>query len=93
MKENETFSREVRQAMLDAYSGYCANCHFPATDFHHRIHNTKGNRKKFPLFIQSPMNCVPLCRKCHDQYHWKFDISERVAEVYEKWLEELKNGK
>ena len=92
MKE-KTFSREVKMAIAEAYSGYCANCHLPATDFHHRIHNTKGNRKKFPLFIQSPMNCVPLCRKCHDQYHWKFDIPERVAEVYEKWLEELKNGK
>ena len=82
----KTFSKEVREAMLNAYSGYCANCHRQATGFHHRIANTKYNQKRFPLLLQSVYNAVPLCEICHREYHHKYDIPERVAEVYERYL-------
>ena len=58
-------------------------------DIHHRLHNTKPNRKLFPLFIQSPMNGVGTCRDDHDSGAIEvFKITEKEARMYEEWLEE-----
>ncbi len=37
-------------------------------DFHHaKAHNTEGNRKKYPLLIDSAINLVAVTRSTHDR--------------------------
>jgi len=91
--EINKFSEEVRTNEYNVHNGYCRvkGCTNKIHSFHHRIENTKYNRKKFPLFIQSQMNCAGLC----DQHHINhssvacLDINEQEAMHYEKYLEDL----
>ena len=88
----DTFSLKTRKAMFDASHGFCqcsTECMEKATDFHHRFPNTKVNRKKYPLFIQSPMNCQCLGRHCHQ---YARHISEDLVQVYEEYLNSLTGG-
>lgn len=86
----QTFSQEVRENMSFVFNGYCSfeGCLEKAVDGHHKLPNTKVNQRKFPLFLQSPINFAPGCRKHHQD--GKLDkITEKEAEVYEWWLEKL----
>lgn len=46
--------------------GVVISLNYHNTDLHHyRIHNTKGNRKKYPLFIDSILNLMPVSHYWH----------------------------
>ncbi len=92
MKQN--FSKEVREAVIEVTSGICAYPYCPnkIEDFHHKIHNTKANRLTYPLFIQSIFNCIGLCREHHTDSSHEFNITLRLAEKYEEYLKNFKEG-
>jgi hypothetical protein len=50
---------------------------------HHQLHNTKGNRKKYPLFIDSHSNLLPVAPGSIGADN-QFVITEKTASVYEK---------
>ena len=88
----KTFSRQAREAVHEAQNGYCAvnDCHEKICDFHHVVPNSKENQRRYPLFLQSPFNCVGICRADHDSGKiYKFKISLKLADLYESWLEKL----
>ena len=87
------FDKTTREQVSVAQGGYCKLCEKAIRDFHHKLHNTTANRKLFPLYIQSVFNCVGLCRQCHTDSSWKFNITELEAAMYEQALQELKDGK
>jgi hypothetical protein len=92
----QTFSQEIREQLYKGCRGYCQipGCTMNGTEFHHRIPNTKGNQKKFPLFLQSPFNAFLICKAHHENYStfpW-LKITEKQAEVYESYLKGLKNA-
>ena len=84
------FGEEVRTEIGKAQNGKCKRCRKDIVDFHHMLHNTKVNRKLFPLLIDSVFNCVGLCRDCHDNHKHKYRISLGLAAVYEYALNKLK---
>ena len=87
-----TFSPEVKQSINYCQNGFCKvpGCYDIIIDYHHRLANTKPNRKKYPLFIHSIFNCVGICRNHHDgPEKEQFKISIKLASVYEKYLEEM----
>lgn len=91
-KKYNTFSQEVRDGIYKAQRGLCKACCKPIDDFHHRLPNTKCNQLLFPLFLQSPFNCVGLSRDCHDsEVRFEYRIREEEAEVYEGYLQELRD--
>ena len=92
MKRIKTFSPEVRQAVYNAYNGYCSakGCFIEAIEFHHIIKNSENNKEKFKYFLQSPMNCAPTCRH-HHIHKTVFEMPESVAVVIEKWLAEFRD--
>ena len=85
------FPEEVRIAVFDAQNGYCKDpdCLNKIDDFHHKLPNTKTNRKLFPLFINSPFNCTGLCRHTHTQKRHLFKITVQEAGMYEDYLRKL----
>lgn len=88
----ETFPEGTRRAEADIHHGFCRvkGCFRKIHSFHHRVPNTKANRKRFPLFIQSQLNCAGLCFEHHEGHSTAgVDISEKEAEVYELFLQEL----
>ena len=88
---NKTFSNEVKGAVFEAQVGYCKGCLNSIHSFHHKLSNSVANRKSYPLFIHSPMNCVGLCLDCHINKDYKYKVTHMEAGVYERWLEkELK---
>ena len=90
----ETFSTETKRMIVESQHEYCAvkACLNKIHSIHHKLHNTEYNRKKFPLFIHSPMNGVGLCYEHHKNHAHLFRITEDEAEIYEVWLTNLKNG-
>jgi len=87
-----TFSNKVKQDILEAQNGMCRvlNCYEPIHSIHHKLPNTKVNRKLYPNFIDSVFNAVGLCFSCHTNNTHLFRISEKEARVYENYLKELK---
>lgn len=86
------FPNEIRMTVGEAQNWTCANGLNPIASYHHRLPNTVENKRRFPLLLNSPFNCVGLCQKCHDNYPHLFRITIQRAEVYETWLEKLKRG-
>ena len=86
----KTFSDKVRSMMLVASNGYCQypHCVRKATEFHHKFPNTKINQSLYPIFLQSPFNCMPICSDCH-QWKPKIKISENEVIAFEAYLQEL----
>ena len=88
----DRFSEEVREiAMTYLSGGFCMcspSCNRRATEFHHKLANTKGNREKFPLFLQSIFNCCPINHDCHMSKGLP-RILEREAVAYERYLKSI----
>ena len=84
-----TFSPETKQSIAESQNNYCKLCLNPIHSYHHKLQNTVANRKKFPLFLHSPMNGVGLCENAHKNKAHKFKITTQEAEVYENWLRNL----
>lgn len=82
----DTFSQEVREAIYNSQNGYSLGTLEKIDEFHHRVPNTKANRKRFPLFLQSPFNCSGLSRAEHTNDSHKYKISLQLAQIYEDWL-------
>lgn len=84
-----TFTKDVRELVERGQKGYCAKCTMEINDFHHRVPNTKSNRKLLPHFLQSPFNCVGLCRDCHTNFVHEFYLDLELAMAYEQYLKEM----
>ena len=88
----KTFNDKTRLAVLSSSHGFCQcsrDCTEKAVEFHHRFSNTKVNQKKYPLFLQSPMNCLPISRDCHINAR---HLPESLVQVYEEYLMNLMGG-
>lgn len=82
------FSEETKRLAFSMSAGYCQcrhECTERATEFHHRLSNTKVNQKLYPLFLQSIFNCLPVHKSCHERKPKTIRPNEAAA--YEKWLE------
>lgn len=89
---NKTFSEDVKMSIFQAQNGICKNCLNPIDKvfgFHHMLVNNRANRAKFGLLIHSCINCVGLCEKCHRNKPHLFRISEKLAQVYEEFLNNM----
>lgn len=87
-------NQTLKLNIFQAYNGYCQcskNCLEKATDIHHIKANTKVNKKKFPLFINSPFNMLPLNNGCHLWNVLPKAPSDEVCQVYEDYLKKEKN--
>lgn len=56
---------------------------YKVTDMHHRLHNTKTNRKVFPLFINSVFNMWMVSNGLHLQHPSAGKVSLIVAQEIE----------
>ena len=90
-KIKPTFSVEVKEAMLAAYGYHCAmpDCSDLAEHFHHIVANTEVNNHNWPLYIQSPFNCYPICSTCHMNKPLPCKPSERLIQLFEEYLRSL----
>ena len=59
-------------------------------ELHHMLHNTKVNRKRFPLFINSLINLRPVSSVYHKLWPSWGKISDLQAMKYEKFLQKHK---
>jgi len=86
---------DIQAEIVRAQNGFCKSegCYNKIHSIHHKLHNTSYNRKKFPLFLNSPFNLVGLCYKCHKDKSHLFRVTEKEAEFYERWLKEFKEEK
>lgn len=57
------------------------------TELHHRIHNTKVNRKLYPLYIDSVWNLAAVSHWSHMAFPSWGRISYREAAARERFLE------
>lgn len=91
MKIKPNFSELTVKLTLNMHNGYCCvkNCTNRAIDMHHKLHNTKLNNKKYPVFLQSIFNCAFCCREHHENYslYPELNITENEGKMYEKWLQ------
>jgi len=87
--EKGWFPQAIRIAVHNAQNGKCYLCLNEIVDFHHKVPNTKCNRKLLPLFLISPFNCVGLCRECHEKKKGELYIPMALALVYEEYLHGL----
>lgn len=55
-------------------------------DLHHRLKDSKGNRKNFPLFIDSILNLQLIRHGCHIDGKHLEHFTEYQAEKYERCL-------
>ena len=86
-----TFDLRTRELVFNGQNGFCLMCLDPMTEIHHRMPNTKTNRKLFPKFLQSIFNAAGLCRDCHVEktHDPVMRLSYDQAKAYEEWLDEL----
>ncbi len=80
------FSNDVKQQIYEAQNGYCKGCLNKIHSIHHKLRDTKYNRDKYPLFLNSPMNGVGLCYECHKNKSHMYRVSDKEAQIYEEWL-------
>ena len=79
----------LRLDLFNAYNGFCQcsqECVEKATDLHHIKPNTKVNKKKFPLYLNSPFNLKPWNNGCHLNKPLPKEPSDKVCQVFEDWL-------
>jgi hypothetical protein len=87
-------SKETYDVVMECYSGYCDKCGGNNNvQLHHKMPRSKAAVKMYPLFIDSPINLVPLCgglsNGCHEKYKSEYKIRDREAKMYEDWLAKL----
>lgn len=81
-------NHKTRELAFNLGHGYCMcskGCTKRATEIHHKLPNTKPNKSKFPLFIESIFNLCPINNCCHlngiiPKIGW------HEAAIYEEWL-------
>ncbi|MHA1437931.1 MAG: hypothetical protein ACTSPD_10175 [Promethearchaeota archaeon] len=85
------FSEETKQAIYESQNGYCKvkGCHNSIHSVHHKLHDTEYNRRKYPLFIDSPFNAVGLCEHHHTQKSHEWRVTDQEAKMYEEYLDDL----
>ncbi len=88
---------ETHSAIMNLYGYCCAECMSPLNvELHHKLPRSKSRTKLYPLFIDSPMNLIPLCggmsNNCHSNHKIKYKIGEQEAQIYETYLESLKEN-
>ena len=81
-------SESVYTAVMEKYNCCCAHCGMNQNvQWHHMMANTKPNIRKYPLFIDSEHNGIPLCgtlaNGCHDRYPHLYKRTDAEAEEYE----------
>ena len=74
--------RQNWQCPIATKYGYSRIC----TELHHKLHNTKVNRKKYPLFIHSLLNLVAVNHDMHMAHPSYAKISNLQAGKYEAFL-------
>lgn len=92
----KTFSDKTRSMMLVASGGYCqcsTLCQQPVTEYHHNVPNTKINQRLWPLFLQSPFNCIPINNGCHLNKPLPQKPNEATIAAYEEYLNDIKNSR
>jgi len=85
-------NKEMRLRLFMAYGTQCAcskECTKQATDIHHIKHNTSVNRSKYPLFLESPFNKIPLNNECHLNKPLPKQPSDFLCNIYEEYLYNL----
>lgn len=78
----------TRELVFELAHGYCLCCHScdrKAGEIHHKLPNTKANKKLFPLFIDSIFNLCPINHDCHMSKPLP-TISVHMAGIYEEWM-------
>lgn len=86
----KSFDLETRMGMFSANGNRCGiDPTKPATQAHHIKPNTKINRKRWPLFIQSPFNLMPIHHDAHMTKPLPTPPSDLVCDEYEKYLRKL----
>ena len=85
----KTFDTEMRHKMFGAYGFICGVSNKQATQAHHIKPNTNINRKRWPLFIQSPFNLMPINHDSHLSHPLPKPPSDLVCDVYEEYLQKL----
>ena len=85
----KTFSPEVKQSIMEAQNGFSKGTLEKIDSFHHSLPNTKANRKRYSLYLHSPMNCVRLSFNEHANHAYKYITTQAEADVYERWLVKL----
>lgn len=85
------FTRQLKESCLEVRAGYCwnKNCYNRVTEFHHLVPNTQTNRKLYPFFICSPINCFPICNDCHMNKALPVKPPELLIEIIEDYLRGL----
>lgn len=73
------------------YNGCCAIAkskgkYARITELHHRAHNTKRNRKKWPLFIDSVWNLAPVNHDMHMMWPSALKIRDDEGDRKEAFL-------
>lgn len=94
-KGNLIMIDKTRELAFDKANGFCMcrpNCFKKADEIHHMLSNTKVNKQKFPLFIESVFNLCPVNHDCH-MSGFVPRIKDHEAQAYEKWLEIFKDLK
>jgi len=79
---------DLKEKLFEAYNGYCAmdDCFNRADDMHHIFPQTKKNKEKFPLFIHSPFNLMPICNGCHLNKPLPKKPGLRLVQLFEDYL-------
>ena len=78
-----------KERIFKAYGYRCAVTGKEAHDLHHVKPNTKINRKRWPLYIDSPLNLIPINHDEHLNKPLPKAPSDLVCDLYEEWLENI----
>ena len=81
--------QETRELVFQLAHGYCMcspGCVEKADQIHHLLSNSRINRMKYPLFINSIFNLLPIFGGCHLNKPIP-KISEHQAQIYETYLQ------
>ena len=87
-------NHKTRELAFRQNGGYCMcskECLEMSNEIHHKLPNTKVNKKKYPLFLESIFNLCPINHDCHMSKPLP-TISDWQAQIYEQWLEMFLQG-
>jgi len=82
---------DEKMKWLCATYGACPVCGKPLSPrskvrYHHMMHNTSGNRKRYRWFLNSLANGLPYLAEIQDKEN-RFTISDKVATAYENFYQ------